>query len=316
MANSENITSTRGVYPLFAKHKDLGLPEGEKLTVYQFCREIEKTVKREDIEGAQRVRGLWRIYLNNNGARAKLHSQGMSMRGKAITLYEQNPFLSREENDDPDRRHVKVTVQNLPLSVSNKEIVLMIKRLGGKIEKDVDYEYERDENDHLTSIKNGNRHLLVNEDIKKNPLPRNTYCGNFRCRIFHYGQKKPEKHCYHCLQEGHFKYQCKNERACRACKKPGHKEGTSFCEYYRPNDCEPFQGKSDELSNFYACNMAWQNADMHCSEMAYGYEMSIMHERADITSEIMRTSEAREVKDLTKKIVKHPKWAEDCDANH
>ena len=64
MAGNENITSTRGVYPLFVKHKDLGTPERVRLTVFQLCRELEKVLKREDIEGAQRVRGLWRIYLN------------------------------------------------------------------------------------------------------------------------------------------------------------------------------------------------------------------------------------------------------------
>ena len=315
MADEDKITSTGGVTPLFAKHKDLGLTDEEQISVFHFCKELcaSDVVKRDDIEGAQRVRGLWRIYLNNNGAKAKLLAQDFVFRGKTVILYEQNPFLLRDENNDPDRRHVKVTIQNLPLSVSNSEIEAMIKRCGGKIEKALDYEYERDDDNHLTTLKNGNRHVLVNEDIKNNPLPRNTFVGNWRCRVFHYGQKKPERRCFNCLQEGHLRHQCKNDRACRACKVIGHREGTEDCEYYQPNDCEPFQGAGDELSNFYPCAMVWQDKNMHCSEMAYGCELSTFHARDDIKNDIMRTSEAFEVKTLMKRIHKNDKWGDECD---
>ena len=143
-----------------------------------------------------------------------------------------------------------------------------MKQFGCKTLSPVNYEYIRDKDKKLTNIKSGSRFVLVDPLIKENPLPRKTYCGNFACTIYHQGQKIEEKYCYNCLQSGHLKYSCKNERACRACKQPGHTEGEAECEYYHPNDVLTFKGKEDELSNYYPCSMNWKNTDMHCSEQA------------------------------------------------
>ena len=130
----------------------------------------------------------------------------------------------------------------------------MIKNFGCQIEKDLAYECERDENGQQTNLKNANRIVYVDEDVKKNPLPRNTFCGNWRCSIFHYGQQKITKQCYNCMPDGHLKWQCENERACRASKKSGHKEGEKECDVYQPNDTGVFQGEKDILSNFNPCD--------------------------------------------------------------
>ena len=107
------------------------------------------------------MRGLWRIYMNNAEAKAKLYTDGMTFRSKSVILYEQNPFSMNEESDVPEKKHVRVSIQNLPLSVSNQEVETMIKNFGCKIEKDLAYECERDGNGKLTSLKNGNRIVYV-----------------------------------------------------------------------------------------------------------------------------------------------------------
>ena len=85
----------------------------------------------------------------------------------------------------------------------------------------------------------------------------------------------------------------------------GHKEGTEQCEHYQPNDYVAFQGREDQLSNFYPCSMVWQKTDMLPSEMAYGYETSVAHARPDNKSDILKTSEAGAVKTLMKRIDKN-----------
>ncbi len=272
MDSHENITSTGGIPPLYMKHQDLGLGQRENISVYEICKAMYEIIDRKEIEGAQKVGGLWRIYLNSTEARAQLLVQGYTFRGKSIPLSENNPYQSRDGQDM--RRHVKVTVQNMPLSVANSEVDLLISRLGAKIEKKAEYEYELDENKKITTIKNGNRIVYVNGGVRDDPLPRFTFLGNWRCGVYHYGQKPPEKQCYRCLETGHLKSQCINNRACRTCRKTTHKEGSEDCEFYQENDCFPFQGPEDPLSNFYSCQMNWSGIDVHSSEQAYGCSMA------------------------------------------
>lgn len=311
MTSESEKTVTGGVTPLFVKHRDLGLDINVRLSVLDFCKELYHVIDRKDIEGAQRIRGLWRIYLNNQEAKTKLYTNGFTFRGMSVTIYEHNPFLLNEENNDPTKKLMKVFVQNLPLSVSNQEIELMLRRLGCKMEGNVKYEYERDENGHLTSIKNGNRSVLVNEEYtKSNALPRNSYCGNWRCRIYHPGQPKPIISCHNCFQIGHFQKQCTNARACKVCHKPGHVEGEKECEHYQENDAVVFQGEKDHLSNFYPCNFVWKNMEVSSAEHAYVFEKAVNNGRPDIGNDVLKAENALEAKRLSHKIYTNPKWEE------
>lgn len=48
------------------------------------------------------------------------------VKGKSVTLYEQHPFITTEENHVAERRTTKVFIHNLPLSVSNREVKEML----------------------------------------------------------------------------------------------------------------------------------------------------------------------------------------------
>ena len=312
MSNSSETVVTGGVTPLFVKHDELKLSRSARLTVYDFCKTLSPTVSREDIEGAQRIGNLWRIYLNNNDARVKLYTEGMSFHGLAVQVYEQNPYRPINKNYDPLRKTTKITIQNLPLSVSNEEVDSMLKRLGcTKMETKLKYECERDEDGMLTNFKNGNRSLFVDRDeLAENPLPRYTFCGNWRCRIYHYGQPKVVVKCFNCLKVGHTKRQCRNPRVCRVCEKEGHREGEELCESYAPNDAVVFQGSEDPLSNFYQCDMVWKANAVPTSEHCYVYDKSVSNGRLEIANDVLKAKDAREVKDLSKKIHTSARWEE------
>ena len=99
------MLTTGEVTPRFATHRDFGLPVKENISVYQFCQELFTSgVERNHLEGAQRTRGLWQIYMNNAEAKAKLYTDGITFRGKSVILYEQNPFSMNEESDDPEKK--------------------------------------------------------------------------------------------------------------------------------------------------------------------------------------------------------------------
>ena len=302
MAEKVDRVNTGGVTPLFVKHNDLGIGNQEKLEVYDFAKILfANGLDRAHLEGAQRVKGLWRIYINDAKAKAEFFVKGLSYRGKSVPLMETNPFRTFDGSGEPDKRHIMVSIQQLPLSVSNQEIKIMLERLGCKLEGEMKYEFARDDDRQLTTIKTGNRTVIVNDSVKDNPLPRFHFCGNWRCRIYHPGQKPPEKKCFKCLQTGHLKFQCQNERVCRACRQPGHTEGETECEHYKPHDAVCFQGDRDVFSNWYPCNIQWEGHAMHCSEQVYGYELCKANNRDDIKNDILRTKNGKEVKDRMKK---------------
>ncbi len=309
----EEKSITGGVPPLFFKHRELGLGQNEKLSVYELCKELYKNdLNEDDIEGAQRIKGLWRVYMNSAEKRTYLYANGFFFRNISVTLYDQNPFIRNEENEDPDNRCVKVYIQNLPLSVSNVEVQRMLRQYGCNIENEVKYEYERDENHKLTKIKNGDRSVLVNEeDLLQHHLPRTTWCGLFKCRIYYKGQPRPVIECYNCFEKTHFQHQCKNERCCKVCRLPGHFEGSENCAFYKPTDVVAFMGKDDLLSNFHESEFKWKNNFVNTVEKAYAHETAIANNRIDLANDIMRAGSGKEVKKISKTIYKKKEWEQD-----
>lgn len=46
------------------------------------------------VERAQRIGGLWRVYVTDEETRVHLLATGINLRGNQITLEDRNPFLS------------------------------------------------------------------------------------------------------------------------------------------------------------------------------------------------------------------------------
>lgn len=53
-----------------------------------------KVVAREHIDGAQNIKGTWHIYMKDINARVELLTKGISLRHKAIRLYDKNPVAT------------------------------------------------------------------------------------------------------------------------------------------------------------------------------------------------------------------------------
>ncbi|MCP3930950.1 MAG: hypothetical protein GY705_17840, partial [Bacteroidetes bacterium] len=214
-ATNVNSTEVIRIAPVYIKHSDLGIEKGTWLKPYALIKELMNTLEAKDIEAAQQVGGLWKIHLYSIPARTKLFTQGLNFRGITVTVYENNPFV-RTENDDPNKpRPLKVFVQRLPLTVANDEVKKMLHAMECQMIGDVQYDKEIDDAGKLTDFKNGNR--VVNADTDHtlaNPLPKFAYCGTYRVRIYHKGQKPEKKVCRNCLQTGYFHFFCNNPQVC------------------------------------------------------------------------------------------------------
>jgi hypothetical protein len=85
--------------------------------------------------------------------------QTLLLDGKNIRLYEQNPYASRQ--DDPRKPNDKLTMKNVPLSVSDDEFVRMLENNDVELKSKVQFSYLREVDGGLTGYIGGDRFVYV-----------------------------------------------------------------------------------------------------------------------------------------------------------
>ena len=93
-------------------------------------------------------------------------AQKLQVEGKAVTLYDQNPYAVGLGNTDMTAQQMpqqkdKLTIKNISLSVSNTEIERMLKEQGVKFSPQLRYGHIRNEQGQLTNYKSGDRYVYV-----------------------------------------------------------------------------------------------------------------------------------------------------------
>lgn len=217
-----------GVEPLFIQHSDI--PGRDQLPVRPFdiCMAASDSVGRDSILGAQNVRGIWRIYCRSREKRLEMLVKGLSLRGRKVPLFEKNPRATN--NSDPNQKVEKITIKDLPLSISNEEVLHYIKQIEGlHLTTDIRYGKERDVKGDLTSFLNGDRYAYAQAPITPIIKPIHTIIGQ-RCRIFHQSQ----------------------QQTCQACQQIGHKTLEPCCPAFKPGqDLESVISYTHILSNMH-----------------------------------------------------------------
>lgn len=184
--------------------------------------EIGKTIEASHITGLQKIRGMWRIYVDNLNDKVKLMTSGVQVRGKRVNVLSTNP--DRLDGELTTR----VRVKNIPLSVDDDMIKRTLTLRG--LEVITLYREKLRINNKLTNCETGDRLVTVKSNTLQKPLPRFMNFGNFEARVIHTGQLKPgdensarPKKCTKCLMDGHTFSTCPNDWVCNSCHKEGHK---------------------------------------------------------------------------------------------
>lgn len=201
----------------------------EWISHVELYKAISNRIVASHISGLQRVRGLWRIYLDNIEDKVKLMAEGVPLRGKTIPVLNTNPQRSDGENT------IRVRIKNIPLSADDNQITRTLTLR----EADV-ITVSREKlriNGRLTNCETGDRLVTIKASTLKEPLPSFMMFGMFKARVIHAGQKagnQMEVNCSKCLQAGHKFNQCPNEFICKQCHQSGHKQ--SECPTNDTND--------------------------------------------------------------------------------
>ena len=104
--------------------------KSEWLTHVELYESLSKTTETSHITGLQRVRGMWRIYIDNLLDKVSLISTGVCIRGKSYPILATNPNRLDGENT------LMIRVKDVPLSADDgtitRPLVLRIIRNGGQ----------------------------------------------------------------------------------------------------------------------------------------------------------------------------------------
>ncbi|VDI75940.1 Hypothetical predicted protein [Mytilus galloprovincialis] len=201
--HTQNYYDIEEVKPVFILESDLfgsNKPSRDQfLTHLELYKIIDATVcPASHLRGLQRVRGLWRIYLDSETDRESLIISGISIRNKLIQVYTRNPRIT--QNEYPE--FIKVRVKNIPCSAEDGQIERCLEFNGCEIFK---LYRERLRVDGLvTNCQTGDRIAIVAPLIK--PLPRTLFIGKYKAL------------------KGHKYAQCPNDWVCRQCHKEGHRQ--------------------------------------------------------------------------------------------
>jgi hypothetical protein len=233
--NTKSNSSSEKVKPVFLKDEDVfgsSMKPARSLwlTNVEIYKAIGVRVPSQCIKGIQRIRDMWRIYMDNEADRLSLLVQGLVLRGRQIPLHSQNPYNPGRTQPDT----IRIKVKNVPLSADDGQIHRALTLEGCEIQGLFRERLRVDGK--LTNCETGDR-LIISKTLK-NPIPRKLQIGKYWALVFHSGQPEFSTHnqqnnntnrtdkvpmCYKCLSPGHFLYDCTNDWVCKACHKTGHK---------------------------------------------------------------------------------------------
>ena len=217
-------TAVESVTPVFLKDREIG---NGTVTPIQVCKAITEIIGSSKLEGLPKVNNLWRVYVKDKVARLELTVKGqIAVNGRMVHLYDRNPYVTyqglpmkKKMNND------KITIKNLPLSVSNEEIEKLLREKNVKLVSPVRYGLIRDDSGQATTYKSGDRFVYVESfDV---PLPVQQHIGTFQCLVLHHGKTMPP---------------------CKSCNLSGHKVGDGGCPAKPKGKILAFRGYRHPLS--------------------------------------------------------------------
>jgi hypothetical protein len=80
----------------------------------------DEQVSASHLQCIQRVRGLWRIYPDNEDDENALITNGLAIRNMLIQFYTKNPKAAAREQSD----HYRIRVSNIPCSADDGQIYI------------------------------------------------------------------------------------------------------------------------------------------------------------------------------------------------
>ena len=318
--NERNSNGTKNLpltprSPAYIRESDIGQING-----YILGQKVIEQIGSRDVKCVQKVKNLWRIYITNDVAKLSLTMQGLNLDGKVIKVYPTNPHRTGAlraiaEGADDNIEMVRLVIKDLYTSVSDKDIIHMLTDVYGvQVATPIRELFWRDPvtKKLSTEFTSGDRECFVHPDqLEGKPLPRYAMCGTWSCRIFHKDQFPKQSECYNCFQTDHISSNCKNPKACKVCKEPGHMPGSPECLHYhgpKPLPFKAYGGKKDPLSNHYEHEFTFKHVPGKSVEHHWYHQKGMIHGQTKLAQLCLDAPTAAIAKTLGQGIRCDPNW--------
>ena len=185
-----HVTPVRGK-PVFVKHLDI--PNANERDFYNehMYKALAQNVPSKEITGIQKIRGLWRLYIENQKTRINLITLVLKVRNVCVAVYDSNPFLVHGEDT------LRLRIKDIPLSASDTLITDELESRKCKPIGKIIHDRLRVDGK-LTDCLTGDRIVYI--ERPKQSLPRSITFGLFHGRVFHPGQQPDDSLKCHVLE--------------------------------------------------------------------------------------------------------------------
>lgn len=230
-------TLKQPVLPLFLMQDHIPFSD-PPVTTFELCTAAEAATGPGTVEGAQKIRGLWRIYLTTAPSRETLLNKGLVLRDEVIPVNDKNPFVSKSSDG------IYTLFHDLPLSFDNREIEKWLTQNNLNPVSEIRYQFARDPaTNKLTNFKTGSRSVFLSCNPRNIPLKAEL--GLFNARVWFPDYKQyqspprlEDARCVRCLGSGHSREQCTRDVVCLVCKEEGHRKN-ACPQIVPPADVDP-----------------------------------------------------------------------------
>ena len=208
----------------------------------------------------------------------------MNIKGTNIDVFYDNPVV------DNNKQSERVVIKDLPATLPAHVIQAYFLSLSQiRVKSKVLYARERIGGEVMSPYINGDRLVYITPNPAP-PLPKETVIGGFPCRIWHRSQKN----------------------FCKRCDSHGHRTSDiGLCEAYEADEMvTPFRADSNPLSNFFKCNITFQDRVFKSSEHAYQFTKCMFLNREDLAESVYDAETPRDSKSIAAALHCHEQMAE------
>jgi len=263
------------IEPLYLKCSEL---PAKDITALEICQANARVIGAQNVEGAQKVKNVWKLYAKSKKCRADLFikEQLLTSQGR-IRLYSKDPskagFFGRATE--------KIMIKDIPLDMENEVIRQSLESLNVVFVSAIKYSLIRGSDGSLTQFKDGDRFAYIEP---RDPIPRVVKIDGHDATIYHHG---------------------KYNLTCRSCGVIGHKSGDEVCQAKPKNEnmCV-FRSYKNPLSNHFATPIKVfdEKDDFKSAEHAILWRMSVDLDMHELAQEIREAPHAGAAKALSKQI--------------